>query len=315
MRIPTTAGLVEASALGPTLGHEHLRSMQETPLVQFPHLYDGEAALRKHLEDVSALAPHGIETICDPSCADLGRDVRVNMEVTAQTGVRFVMATGIYQRGDLIPEYFRHRDVSALVDAFEHDLRVGIQGTSVRAAFIKTAVDEPGMTPGIELVHRAAARASLSTGAPIMSHTNALLRTGLDVIGIFREEGVPLDRVQLAHIGDTEDVDYAEALINAGCYIGMDRYGIDRRLTADRRNACVLELWRRGHASKMILSHDWASTVDVFEPAVLARDYPNWSWSYIFEAALPEFRRAGMPEPEIQQMIGENNHRWLSSEP
>jgi phosphotriesterase-related protein len=236
------------------------------------------------------------------------------MEVTARTGVRFVMATGIYQRGDLIPEYFRHRDISALVEAFEHDLNVGIQGTSVRAAFIKTAVDEPGMTPGIEMVHRAAARASLSTGAPIMTHTHAILRTGLTAIDIFREEGVPLDRVQLAHVGDTDDLGYAEALLAAGCYIGMDRYGIDRRLTADRRNATVLELWRRGHGSKMILSHDWASTVDVFEPAFLAREYPNWSWTYIWEAALPEFRRSGMPEPDIQRMLGENIHRWLSSE-
>ena len=61
---------------------------------------------------------------------------------------------------------------------FVHDIEEGIQGTDVKAAFIKCAADEPGVTERIEKVHRAAARASLRTGAPIMAHSRPASGTG-----------------------------------------------------------------------------------------------------------------------------------------
>ncbi len=313
-QIPTTAGLVEASDLGRTMGHEHLRSMQEAPRIQFPHLYDDEAALERHVHDVQQLIPFGVETICDPSPLDLGRDVGVNIEVTKRTGMRFVMATGIYQRAGEIVDYFRLRDTETLVDAFIHDLQEGIQGTGVRAGFIKTAVDEPGMTPDIEKVHRAAARASLETGAPIMVHSNARLRTGLEALRVFSEEKLPLDRVQIAHVGDAEDLGYAHEVLSAGAYIGMDRYGADNWLPTAKRNEVLLELCHQGHGSKMILGHDYASMIDLFDRDVQDRDYPNWYWTHISKNVLPELRRAGLSDAVLDPMVGENVQRWLSSE-
>lgn len=313
-QIPTTAGPVEAADLGRTMGHEHLRSMQEAPRAQFPHLYDDEAALERHVHDVRQLIPFGVETVCDPSPLDLGRDVDVNIEVTNRTGVRFVMATGIYQRFGEIVDYFRLRDVDVLVDAFVHDLREGIQGTDVRAGFIKTAVDEPGMTPDVEKVHRAAARASLETGAPIMVHSNARLRTGLEALRILSEESVPLDRVQIAHVGDAEEPGYAHAVLAAGAYIGLDRYGADNWLSTPKRNAVLLELCEQGHSSKVILGHDYASRIDLFDREVQERDYPNWYWTHVFKHVLPELRRAGLTDATLDPMVGDNVQRWLSAE-
>lgn len=58
-----------------------------------------------------------------------------------------------------------------MADAFVHDIEEGIQGTEIKAAFLKCATDELGVTPNVEKVHRACARASLRTGAPIMAHS------------------------------------------------------------------------------------------------------------------------------------------------
>ena len=52
-----------------------------------------------------------------------------------------------------------------------HDIEQGIQGTEIKAAFLKCAADEPGVTENVEKVHRAVARASVRTGAPIMAHS------------------------------------------------------------------------------------------------------------------------------------------------
>ena len=78
-------------------------------------------------------------------------------------------------------------------------------------------MDTPGVTPDIELVHRAIARASLATGTPIMAHSNPAVHTGLDQMRIFTEEGVEPHMVQIAHTGDTDDLDHIEAVLATGC--------------------------------------------------------------------------------------------------
>ena len=74
--------------------------------------------------------------------------------------------------------------------------------------------------------------------------------------------------MQIAHTGDTDDLDYIEKLIERGCYIGMDRYGLDIFLPTDKRNATVLALLERGYADRMFLSQDYCSTLDWFPAEV-----------------------------------------------
>ena len=51
-----------------------------------------------------------------------------------------------------------------MAEIFVADLEHGVQGTDIRAGFIKCAADEPGVNPNVEKVHRAVARASVQTG-------------------------------------------------------------------------------------------------------------------------------------------------------
>src|SRR5205085_8775710 len=106
-------------------------------------------------------------------------------------------------------------------------------------------------------VHRAVARASVQTGAPIMAHSRPASNTGPRQVEIFREEGVDPALIQIAHTGDTDDLDYIEGLLDTGVFIGMDRYGLEMFLPIDRRNATVAELLRRGYADRMLISQDF----------------------------------------------------------
>ena len=71
---------------------------------------------------------------------------------------------------------------------FVRDLTVGIPGCDgVRAAFLKCAIDERGMTRGVERVLRAVAEAHRRTGAPITLHrASASSYTGLDAMLLVR---------------------------------------------------------------------------------------------------------------------------------
>jgi phosphotriesterase-related protein len=312
--IETVTGPVEASALGRTLCHEHLLTASEPIRVQYPHLVDHERELQRAVEQVRAAMAHGVKTIVDPACMDLNRDVRLAMRVADETGVQLVMATGIYgQHYTFIPQHFQTRDEEYLADVFVHDIEVGIQDTPVKAAFLKTAADEPGITPDVEKVHRAAARASNRTGRPIMAHSRPASRTGLDQMRIFLDEGVPAGKIMIAHTGDTDDLDYIEELLALGPFIGMDRYGTEIFLPDAARNATLAALCERGYADRMVISQDACATIDWFPEEMIAQLAPNWHFTHIFETIIPALGELGVSDAHIATMLDEVPARWLSS--
>jgi phosphotriesterase-related protein len=313
MPVNTTQGPVEAAALGRTLVHEHLHVGSEGMRKQWPHLYDEQADLERCIAAVRDVQARGVETICDPACMDLDRDVRLNLAVAEATGMRFVMATGVYGANyAAVPVFMRNR-LDLLADCLVHDLEVGIQGTDVKAGFLKCAADTPGMVPDIEMVHRAVARASLATGAPIMAHSNPAVHTGLEQMRIFLEEGVAPHMVQIAHTGDTDDLDHIEALLETGCSIGMDRYGL--HLSTERRNATVATLVERGYGPRMMLGHDSVVALDGRDEATRLRTSPDNHLTFLFDGVIEPLVEQGTDREALEAMLAGNVHAWLTGEP
>ena len=311
--VQTTAGPVEADQLGRILVHEHVRVRAESVAFQFPHLADEEEDFRRAVEWVRAAQEHGVKTIVDPAVMDLGRDARFSARVAEETGIQLVMATGIYgQHYQSLPHHFQTRDADYLADAFVHDIEEGIQGTEVKAAFLKCAVDEPGINDDVEKVLRAAARAHKRTGRPIMAHSHPATRRGLEIMDVLDDEGVDPARVQIAHTGDTDDLDYIEELLARGPFIGMDRYGLDIYLPTDRRNATVVELCRRGYAGRMTLSQDACAAFDWFPREMVVQMAPNWHFTFLFEEVIPALQEAGVTEEQVTEMLEEVPRRWLA---
>src|SRR3954453_10117143 len=154
--VQTVTGPIDADALGPTLVHEHVRFRDEAVAEQWPSRYDADAELAAALEQVRAAQGHGITTIVDPTAMFGGRDVAFMRRVAEETGMQIVPCTGIYSY-DPLPHFFDFRDADAIAAMYVDDIERGIQGTGIRAAFIKCAADEPGITPNVEKLHRAAA--------------------------------------------------------------------------------------------------------------------------------------------------------------
>jgi phosphotriesterase-related protein len=314
--VETVNGPVDVEELGRTLIHEHFRATDEGVRHQFPHLYDEEEEWQNAIADANAVREHGIRTVVEPSALFLHRDAAFSKRVADESGIQVVLATGVYTY-DHLPQPLLNRDEDALADIFVHEIENGIQGTGVKPAFIKCAADEPGLTPNVEKVHRAAARASNRTGRPIMAHSRPASGTGLEQMRVFIDEGVEPAKVQIAHTGDTDDLDYIRRLLETGCWIGMDRYGLDIFLPTDRRNATVLALLEEGYAERMFLSQDYCSTIDWFAREVQdylkANEVPDWSMTFLFESVIPALREGGMTDDQLDQMMVENPKRWLGS--
>ena len=311
--IETVSGPVDEEQLGLTLAHEHIRSTSEGARATFPHLYDEQGEFDRAVEGFKAVMDQGVKTIVEPTCMDLGRDVGLAQRVVDATGIQLVMCTGIYgSRYTFLPQCFANRDADYLADVFVHDIEEGMQGTDVKAAFLKCAVDEPGITDDVDKILRACARASKRTGRPIMSHSHPGSGTGLKQMDVFDEEGVDPAQVVIAHTGDTDDLEYIEELLGRGCYIGMDRYGLDIILPVDKRNATVVELCRRGHAERMMLSQDYVGTLDWFPPEMIAHEVPKWSFTLVLDEVVPAIKEAGVTQEQVDAMMIDAPRRWLA---
>jgi phosphotriesterase-related protein len=317
-QVHTVQGPVEADQLGLTLVHEHVRFRDEAVAEQWPGRYDEQLELDAALLAVNAAKDRGVRTIVDPTAMFGGRDVNFMKRVADQTGVQIVACTGIYSY-DYLPHYFENRDIDVMADHFVEDIEIGCQGTEIRAAFLKCAADAAGVTEHVEKIHRACARASLQTGAPIMAHSMPAVGTGPRQVEIFREEGVEMSKVQIAHCGDTEDVGYIEGLIEQGVYVGLDRYGLEMYLPIDKRNATAEELLRRGHAERLMISQDFCATIDWFPPEAAEAfegqgAIRNWSMTLVFDEVVPALREAGaMDDDSFQTVFVENPKRWLTA--
>jgi phosphotriesterase-related protein len=312
-------GPIDVEELGLTLIHEHFFSGDEAVAAQWPHVRDREQEYRLALESAEAVKGHGVKTVVDPTAMLLGRDLGPLQRLAADTGLQIVACTGIYTY-DYLPQFLVNRDEDFMAGLFAHDIEQGIAGTDVKAAFIKCAADEPGVNERIEKVHRAAARASLRTGAPIMAHSRPASGTGPRQVEIFLEEGVAPEKIQIAHTGDSDDLGYIEGLLEQGVYIGLDRYGLDIFLAREKRDATTTELLKRGYEEKMFLSQDFdipiANGLDWFPPEMVeqldaAGMARGWSMTLLFEEVIPTLKQAGATDAQIDTMMVENPKRWL----
>lgn len=311
--VETVRGPIATSDLGVVLMHEHVFVLSPEILANYPEGWGDEAAREADAVDkLNALKAIGVDTIVDPTVIGLGRYIPRIQRVAAKTGLQIVVATGVYTYND-VPMYFHFAGPGTalggpetMTDLFVRDITEGIADTGVKAAILKCATDEPGVTPGVERVLRAVAQAHRQTGVPITTHTHAHTRRGLDQQRIFAEEGVDLSRVIIGHSGDTTDLGYLEELIAAGSYLGMDRFGLDNILSFEDRVDTVVRLCERGHADRMVLAHDASCHIDWLPEAALPVVLPNWHYLHIHNDVLPALRQRGVTEDQITTMLVDN---------
>jgi phosphotriesterase-related protein len=315
----TARGAIDTTDLGVTLMHEHVFVLSPEITDNYPEVWGDEA---KRVADAVArlneLKSRGVDSIVDLTVIGLGRYIPRIARIAAATDINIVVATGVYTYND-VPMYFHFTGPGTalgepMVDMFIRDIEHGIADTGVKAAILKCATDEPGVTPGVERVLRSVAEAHRHTGVPISTHTHAATRRGLEQQGIFADEGVDLTRVVIGHSGDTTDLDYLEELIGNGSYIGMDRFGADVFLPFEERVNTVAAMCGRGHADKMVLSHDAACFIDWLPEEMVPVVLPNWHYLHIHNDVIPALKDRGVTDEQLTTMLVDNPRRIFENQ-
>jgi len=310
--INSVSGPLDTADLGFTLMHEHILMLSPGVKENFA-VFDRGAEMANAVQRLKEVQDRGVKTLVDLTVGNW-RDIPFVKEAVAASGMQVIVATGVYWE---VPYYFKAqsgRSIEHIADLFTRDITDGIMDTGVKAGVIKCATDEPGVTPDVERILRAAAKAHRATGVHISTHTHAASEVGLKQQDIFEDEGVDLGRVVIGHSGDTEDTAYLQKLCDRGSLIGMDRFGLDLFLTTPQRVATIQKMCELGYANKMVLSHDAACHIDWVDPPLREKLLPKWNFNHIPDDVLPALREAGVSEDDIAAMTVDNPRRVFETQ-
>jgi phosphotriesterase-related protein len=314
--VETVRGPVDVADLGPTLMHEHIYVADPSAMQNYNHAWgrsywDEEVRVADAIEKLQRLRAGGIATLVDPSTpGQLGRNIHRILRINAEVDLNIIVASGYYAFLEL-PGFLAYRTDDEIAELWVREIRVGIDDTGVKAAFLKCAVEAHGMIGDVPRIFSVIAQAALETGAPVMVHTSAPARTGLVALETLTEAGVDPRRIVIAHAGDSNDLDYLRAIADTGASLGCDRFGIAHFNPDENRVETLAALVAEGYTSSVHLGHDAACFYDFMHENPFFADEKS-DYLHIANTIVPALCAAGVTQAQIDEMLVGNPRRFFA---
>lgn len=227
-------------------------------------------------------------SVVDASSIGMRADARLLREASLKTGVNIVCTTGLYYEAGR-PQMYRAFTESQVYDLCSAEVREGIVGSEdengvrVFPGFLKCAMSsegEGGEIPACEIATlKALARLAGETGFSLHVHTGKPM-TAAQVVSVAEtalEAGCPPERLNMMHLdqylrdpdnlddyirdmdrGRNIDLTLQRTILNMGCYIGFDSWGMTVVVAPDNadRTKGLVHLLADGYADQIVLGHD-----------------------------------------------------------
>lgn len=297
MHLETTLGPLPLPERGYILPHEHvfvdLRTWDQPGYAET----DPAAVVRVMSPEIERARAAGVVAIVEPGGIGVGRRADILLAVSRATGFPLVAPTGVY-REPWLPPWVREASEADLATWMEGELTVEIEGTGVRAGWVKVGASDEGLTAAEAKVLRAAAVAATATSATVGSHTlnGPVARHQAD---LFEEAGGSLERFVWIHAHREPDVTIHHELGRRGIWLEYDGIG------EPETDKMFVDLVRRGLDAglghRLLLSHDrgW------YDPAQPGGGIPR-PYTYLTERFLPLLSDAGIDDVTIDRLTRVN---------
>jgi phosphotriesterase-related protein len=256
--LETVTGPVSADQIVKACAHEHLFVDFHGPDDPNYMNVDWSDVFGACENSVNVLRGQGVNLLIEWTNMGVGRNVMLLRHVARKTGMNIVCPTGIYK--SLIPPAFHEMTIPQIADVFVMELTKGIDGSAIRAGFIKIASTEKGATETDTKIHRAAAIAAKATGATISLHSPFAATTNA-VVEVLTGEGFRLERFVWGHAQPSNMNDHT-AMAARGATIQFDAISArsDPFFHGPTDDESMLErienLVKAGHDDQVLVSTD-----------------------------------------------------------
>ncbi|GGG01672.1 phosphotriesterase family protein [Paenibacillus abyssi] len=308
MAIQTVLGPIEQEELGFCHSHEHLFLADGIPALLNPALRIDD--LERTMQELRMYKQVGGRSIVDAQPLGCGRMEMQLVEAAARTDIHILASTGFHKLAFYPSDHWIYRyDEAALADIFVHELTVGMYtGTDreepgsfidEKAGLIKTAIDEERAGDRDKRWFRAAARAALETGAPLMCHTE-LCEQGVQLAAYYRNQGIPANQIIICHLDRKLDrLDIHKQLAEQGIYLEYDTIGRFKYHSDEEEAVLIKEMVDSGYEDLILLGLD--------STRQRLRSYGgDIGLDHLSVRFLPLLRKFGISDSAIHKMMIDN---------
>jgi phosphotriesterase-related protein len=301
-KIQTATRLISKNELGFTLPHEHIFTDLRGP--QVPGYAQGNpehvtAVMKPYLDQAADL---GVNAIVECSTIGVGRNPIIIKNLVKNTPLHIIVPTGVYREA-FVPTEFLDKSPEELAEMWVTEITEGIEGSQVKAGFIKMSVSDDGITYIEAKNLKAAVLTSLETGGIIASHTIGGKLADQEM-NLLESYGLNLNRFIWTHAQSESKKSFHLAAAQRGAYISIDAIGSGWVPDEDMLDY-TLALIEAGYADKVLLSHD-AGWYDPSQSDGHPEGDGIRGYTALFNSFLPELRNHGVPENVITQMTTTN---------
>ncbi|MEP4030844.1 phosphotriesterase-related protein [Roseibium polysiphoniae] len=333
-KVMTVNGLVDASAMGVTLMHEHvlndctcwwnppktperqyladsfvcmavLSELHQDPFVNKHNITLDDEKLA--IAELKSFVDAGGRTLVEPTCQGIGRNPEAMQRISTAAGLNIVIGAGYYLQ-DSHPEKLASMSEKDIADEIVTEATKGIDDTGIKIGLIGEIGVSSDFTAAERKSLRGAAQAQARTGLPLMVHLPGWFRLGHDVLDAVAAEGANLKHTVLCHMNPShDDLTYQSELASRGAFIEYDMIGMnffyaDQQVQCPSDEECaraIARLVEAGHGGRILLSHD------VFLKMMLTH-YGGNGYAFVLRHFLPRLARQGLDEKTLQRFMTDN---------
>jgi predicted metal-dependent phosphotriesterase family hydrolase len=193
----------------------------------------------------------GVTGLVDCTPAFMARDCHLLASLSEASDIHIVTNTGLYKE-PYLPKFALKNSADQLARIWKDEIESGIEATSIKAGFIKIAVNPGPIAPMQQKIVRAAARCSLLTGATIACHTASGV-AARHILGILGEEDLDPDRLIVVHCDAEENLKYHLEVAQQGAWVEYDAL---REENAERTLKLIRSMVKNSFEDQLLLSQD-----------------------------------------------------------
>lgn len=310
----TVNGTIHTSNLGHCQPHEHLYvnrtpASESNPLLRIDNLIAS-------VSEVEAYIGSGGKTIVDAQPIGAGRNVRALVEISRQTGLNIISATGYHLPVFYPTDHFINTaSENKLYDIFMEEITNGMfaygtldnfdSKTTSKAGIIKAAINSEGITPAVRTKLTAAARAAADSGLAIMLHTDAGC-DALTAVDLLSSCAVAPDKIIVCHV-DRKIYDYSihTNLAKEGVYLEYDTIGRFKYHDDASEIKLLQHMLDCGFVDNLLISLDTTAGRMVSYGGEIGL-------SYLFETFIPLMQEYGISSEVCKRITIDNPAKALS---
>lgn len=252
--VRTVLGDIDASLMGFTMAHEHILTHPKGSgsKAEIGHHLD---SVDKAIEALREFKAVGGGCVVETTPESWGRNTPGMVQASRASGVHVIACTGyICEEHGMEPEVSAW-SIDDIAARMIHDVTVGMDGTDVKAGWVKAGTAYMHVTANEEKVLRAGVRAAMTTGVCLHTHTTTGTM-GIEQTEIAADEGMDLSRMIIAHVDRNPDLWYHRKLLETGASIIYDGPGKAKYYPDSVRVDLLRQLVADGFESQIMLSND-----------------------------------------------------------